>query len=92
MSKYKSTLTTPDELFIKSRKLYQELFNKQSAYDRTLGALGDCICSIRESSIYLNQYGDDISPRLERAMKKRIKAQKDLAIEYYRQLLEESNQ
>lgn len=86
MSKYNTNLRTTDEEYNESYKYYQEYFNAQSIEARNLGALGDCICSIREAQIYLNEYSDVMVPALTTAIKRRVKNQKELAIKYCREL------
>lgn len=87
MGKNNSQIKTADELYIAANKLYQERFNSLCDEQRLLGALGDCICTIREATLYLNEYCDLIPPRLANAMKKRIKKQKELAVGYYKDLI-----
>lgn len=91
MKKNNSNLRTADELFIEADKFYQQTFNSQNYDERVLGALGDCLCAIREAKIYLGDYSDLIPPKLEQAMKRRIKTQKELAIKYYNELSEDHN-
>lgn len=86
MSKCNSNLRTTDDLYIEAYKLYQEHFNAQNKDARTLGALGDCICVVREAMIYLNDYSELIPPKLEQAMKRRIKLHKKCAIKYCNEL------
>lgn len=86
MSKYNSNLRTTDGLYNESYKFYQEHFNAQNKDARTLGALGDCICVVREAMIYLSDYGELIPSKLEQAMKRRIKLHKECAIKYFNEL------
>lgn len=91
MSKYNSNLRTTDDLYNEAYKVYQQTFNSQNVESRTLGALGDCICAVREAMIYLGDYGELIPPKLEQAMKRRIKLHKEHAIKYCRELKGETN-
>ncbi len=91
MSKHNSNLRTTDDLYNEAYKVYQQAFNFQNADARTLGALGDCICVVREAMIYLSDYSELIPPKLEQAMKRRIKLHKECAIKYYRELNGDNN-
>lgn len=81
--KAQSNIRTPDEKYNEVYKHYQEAFNAQPDDVRRLGAYGDIVCTIREATLYLNQYGDLIPPKLQRIMKERIKSQKKLAVEWF---------
>lgn len=90
MGKYDSQIKTADELYIEANKFYQGRFNSLNDEQRLLGALGDCICTIREATLYLNEYRNIIPPMLANVMKKRIKKQKELAVGYYKDLTREN--
>lgn len=81
--KAQSSIRTPDEKYNEVYKHYQETFNALPIETRRLGTYGDIVCTIREATLYLNQYGDLIPPKLQRIMKERIKSQKKLAVEWF---------
>lgn len=80
--KAQSSIRTIDELYNEAYKHYQENFNALPDKVRKLGTYGDIVCTIREATLYLKQYGDLIPPKLQRVMKERIKSQKKLAVEW----------
>ncbi len=81
--KLNSKITTIDAEYNKAYKYYQEQFNGQPIEVRRLGSYGDIVTTIREATIYLNEYGDLVPPKLANVMKQRIKAQKKLMVEWY---------
>lgn len=82
----RSSIKTESEAYNEAYKFYQNTFNALPCTDRTLGALGDAICSVREAKIYLESYSELIPPKLERVMKERLKTQTKLAIKYYQEI------
>lgn len=81
--KAQSSIRTLDEKYNEVYKHYQEAFNAQPDEVRRLGTYGDIVCTIREATLYLNQYGDLIPPKLAKVMKERIKSQKKLAVDWF---------
>lgn len=82
----RSSIKTESEAYNEAYKFYQNTFNALPYNDRTLGALGDAICAVREAKIYLESYSDFIPPKLERIIKDRLKNQTKLAIKYYQEI------
>ena len=80
--KAQSRIRTLDERYNEAYKHYQENFNALPDEVRKLGTYGDIVCTIREATLYLNQYRDLINPKLARVIKERIKSQKKLAVEW----------
>ena len=83
----RSSIKTESEAYNEAYHYYQNTFNALPYNDRTLGALGDAICAVREAKIYLESYSELIPPKLERVMKERLKNQARLAIKHYQEII-----
>lgn len=65
---------------------FADLHNSQPMPMKILGAVWDCITTIREATLYLHQYGELVPPKLRRVMNDRISNSKRQVIKYYNEI------